>query len=387
RTFPSEHNEQRPLFGVYEHLTSQPSSSSALLMLRKAASAVKPIMLKRSWRVKVLTEFLPRDNGLLGLNINHGEKICLRLRYNSSKSFLRQEEVIDTLLHELTHIVWGPHDHNFERLLRELRGEYAILRGKGYTGEGFLGKGHKLGGRRMPVEEMRRQARVKALEREKKRKEESDKKGRRLGGLPPHLVGNDTRRVIADAVERRNRMKKGCGSTWKDPAQKLAQEGTRGQTVQTTQADDDDGIAEALFELLQEEEGRLINGLDALPSEEEQLAWAIEESNKHVQGMGEVVDLTGDDDKEEQWTCGTCTLRNPLTYLVCDACGTERELVPREKKQKRDPPQKKQNRSLEASQIRPAPKTSLGWNCASCGTFMEHCWWTCSRCSKMKSSS
>lgn len=107
RSTASQLKEHDPLFATYEHLAGQDRSDAALLMLRKAASIVKPIMQKHNWRVKVLAEFLPQEQNLLGLNINKGYKICIRLRYhNNHDLFLPFEDVVDTLLHELCHNIW-----------------------------------------------------------------------------------------------------------------------------------------------------------------------------------------------------------------------------------------------------------------------------------------
>jgi len=122
RSYTSEFHEQDSLFQTYEHLHKQPRADSALLLLRKVASLVKPIMRKRSWHVGVLAEFLPSQQNLLGLNVNHGEKICLRLRYHRNPDlFLPLEEIVDTMLHELSHIVFGPHDSKFHKLWDGLR--------------------------------------------------------------------------------------------------------------------------------------------------------------------------------------------------------------------------------------------------------------------------
>jgi hypothetical protein len=88
-------------FGEYVHLKQLPREAEALTTLRKAASCVKPIMRKRGWRVGTLSEFLPEEANLWGLNINHGQQINLRLRHaGDSNQFLQFEHVLDTLLHE-----------------------------------------------------------------------------------------------------------------------------------------------------------------------------------------------------------------------------------------------------------------------------------------------
>lgn len=93
--------ELDPLISEYQHDKSKPRESEALFTLRKVASLVKPIMRQRGWRVGLLCEMYPKERHLLGLNYDHGRKICLRLRHPSDeRQFLGLEEVVDTMLHE-----------------------------------------------------------------------------------------------------------------------------------------------------------------------------------------------------------------------------------------------------------------------------------------------
>lgn len=90
-----------PLVLEYQHDKHRPRESEALMVLRKVASLVKPIMRRRDWKVGTLAEFYPNQRNLLGLNINGGLKICLRLRYASDqRQFLPVQDVVDTMLHE-----------------------------------------------------------------------------------------------------------------------------------------------------------------------------------------------------------------------------------------------------------------------------------------------
>lgn len=93
--------EHDPAVSEYQHDKHRPREADALQTLRKVASLVKPIMRQRGWKVGVLAEFYPQATNLLGININGGEKICLRLRYpGDERQFLSLEEVTDTMLHE-----------------------------------------------------------------------------------------------------------------------------------------------------------------------------------------------------------------------------------------------------------------------------------------------
>ncbi|KAI7290035.1 zinc ion binding protein, partial [Hortaea werneckii] len=318
RSYASQLKETEALFNSYEHLQGLPRGDAALTMLRKVASLVKPIMRKRGWKVQILAEFLPPEQNLLGLNINKGYKICIRLRYhNNPDLFLPTEQVVDTMLHELSHNVWGDHDSNFHRLWDELRDEQETLMRKGYTGEGFLSEGHRLGGGRYgapPPHEVRRLARASAEKRQAQGKL-SKGSGQRLGGTPLHLYG-DVRSIIADQVTQRNTINRGCASGRGD-ASKLAEQ--QGRTTFKTKAEEDDAndraIARALYELMEQEEEKKLKGTfsaapadgglawhpesglydpkkesrplpknhpeqDNHPTEEEQMRWALEASTK-----------------------------------------------------------------------------------------------------------
>ena len=126
---------------------------------------------------------------------------------------------------------------------------------KGYTGEGFLSEGHKLGGAgRIPMTEARRVARAAA----ERRRTLTAGSGQKLGGRPI-LAGTDIRKVIVDAIERRSTVLKGCGSgesrdekEIKDLADQATQNGFK------TKAEEDEAndraISQAMWELVQEDQ-------------------------------------------------------------------------------------------------------------------------------------
>ncbi|OAL07406.1 zinc ion binding protein-like protein [Phaeosphaeriaceae sp. SRC1lsM3a] len=240
-------------FDAYEHLKHLPRDGEALHMLRKAASMVKPMMRKRGWKVGTLAEFLPDEPQLLGLNINRTERILIRLRYHhDSRQFLSMEQVTDTLLHELSHIVFGPHNADFNNLWNELRDEHQSLLMKGYTGEGFLSQGQKLGGKRVPLDEMRRQARKAAEKR--KATTNANAGGHKLGGSSI-ARGIDMRKVIADAASRRTSITEGCASNSAEAGRLVHQQEQEGFRTQAEHDDANDmAIARALQDLMYEEE-------------------------------------------------------------------------------------------------------------------------------------
>ncbi|KAK5736123.1 hypothetical protein LTR17_007645 [Elasticomyces elasticus] len=514
RSYASELKEDEALFNSYEHLQGLQRGDAALKLLRQVASLVKPIMRKRGWKVQILAEFLPQESNLLGLNVNRGYKICIRLRYhNNPDLFLPTEEVVDTMLHELSHNVWGEHDSNFHKLWDELRDEHEALVRKGYTGEGFLSEGHRVGGSRHgsvpPPHEMRRLARASAEKRSAQGKLGKGS-GQRLGGAPIHQHGSDVRQVIADSITRRNTVDKGCASGRQD-AGKLADQAAN--NTFSTKAEEDDAndraIAQALFELMElEEERNITNGTfskqptdgglawspgsglyDSVndqkpspvspqqhPTEDEQLKWALQHSmsaapsggmspvsplspefpsidqtvsapaaptplkqvatadSSQAQGTRSDNTITVEDDSDsdedveepprkvqatnrpaqtpttslrspavevdisdpfnpDEWTCDVCTCINPIQYLSCDACATERPQGAGATAQSTNRPTTARRTNTPALSRtiapRPAPVQNqrLGWNCGFCGAWHEHKWWTCTACGTMKSES
>jgi hypothetical protein len=369
------------------------------------------------------------------------------------------EQITDTLLHELSHIIWGPHDHNFHNLWNELRDEHQSLVSKGYTGEGFLTQGRTLGGKRIPLDEMRRQARISA----EKRKASSNQNagGRRLGGGASSR-GNDMRRIIADAATRRTSITDGCASGTSEAGRLLDQQA---QTGFRTRADENDAndlaIAQALQDLMEEEEmikleelcapnggGGLawdpVNGLQfdtdppssrtptpkptpsrsvssnidgrplsrlvtentarrptSLPSSRRPSSRPISEEAIRNRPLppsppqSSLPSLAVPTDPGK-WACPQCTLHNPLDFLACGACGLEQPPQPIPQAQRYGsshhpaslpkPPPEVALRGAGATPFEPA-KGRIGWNCLNCGTFMEHQWWTCSLCGKMKDES
>ena len=409
--------ELDPLITEYSHEAHRPRAPDALQTLRRVASLVKPLMRQRGWRVYILAEFWPNEKNLLGLNHNHGEKICLRLRYpHDERQFLPMEDVVDTMLHELAHIAHGPHDAKFHALWNQLREEHEQLVRKGYTGEGFLSEGKQLGGRRIPIDEARRRARAAA----EQRRTRTAGSGQKLGGAPVRR-GADIRKVIADAATRRATVTKGCGSG--RPGSKGIADDV-GRNSSRTKADEDDAndeaIIQAYIELLQEEEREKYGDAYVPPSQDNPTGSGpsalasssvshttfaaaapsdTKASSKPKFGT-QAIDLTGvqpTTTASGTWTCPICTLENPPTYLCCDACTTERPeatLRPSETQpgasiatNRRAPKISNKAARVLSSLDALSKNKALGWVCHQCGTFMENQWWTCATCGRMKLSS
>lgn len=332
----------------------------------------------------------------------------------------------------------GPHDRQFHALWNQLRDEHEELVMKGYTGEGFLSQGKRLGGSRIPLDEARRRARAAA----EQRKVLAKNSGKRLGGAPV-LRGTDMRRLRADAAQRRIEVTNGCASGT-DRSEELAEEASRNGF--RTQAEEDDAneqaILQAFIELIQEEEREKYGASYIPPSQENPAGPRTHEppglSNSAGfakkpdlgvppgQTLGILKSAADNNTYESPWTCTTCTLENPPNFLCCDACAAERPVpsvekpavmprqqspavrakseperskkrvlqIDREEEKEEATPRgnfvfKNRTRALDtlASIHRDMSKRPLGWLCEQCGSFMESQWWTCSCCGKMKPSS
>lgn len=350
-------NELDPLIGGFSHDAHRPRAADALLTLRKIASLVKPIMRARGWRVGTLAEFYPEQHNLLGINCNRGQKICLRLRYaTDANQFLPMEQVIDTCLHELAHNVFGPHDAKFHALWDQLRDEYEALVRKGYTGEGFLSEGKRLGGRigaspRVTMEEARRQARA-AAGRRKQAAALAAGSGQKLGGRAPERA-RDIREVIAGAADRRKAITQGCGANIESESGRRTLEAEADVSTRNgfqTKAEEDEAneraIMQAYMELVQEEERERL-GEAYMPATQENPAGSrggklpvgemlpprpppVPTATKPTNISREPPRDSGSGGSNAAsaspsgWSCDICTLFNQPTHLCCDACGTER---------------------------------------------------------------
>lgn len=184
-------------------------------LLHQVAKLVAPILHMNNFKVGTLCEMYPKNPNLLGLNVNRGQKILIRLRYHSNERlFYPLGDIIGTMLHELTHNIYGPHDAKFYKFLDGLKKDfeniqYGSLAKTNYVcEEQTLGSAYNPRGGCVSV----RDKRIAALSAHKFKSE-----ARRLGNSSsrinkPSLPSNPEalRKLILDATERRIKDAKWC---------------------------------------------------------------------------------------------------------------------------------------------------------------------------------
>lgn len=115
------------------------SARARAILLRLATdSGILSVMREKRWRVGLLTELRPEGRVgetpcLLGLNVNRGAEIRLRIRTDDWQGFRTIAQMLQVLAHELAHCVYGAHDNDFKELMRwiERRVHGADWRGVG----------------------------------------------------------------------------------------------------------------------------------------------------------------------------------------------------------------------------------------------------------------
>ncbi|EGW31513.1 uncharacterized protein SPAPADRAFT_62093 [Spathaspora passalidarum NRRL Y-27907] len=202
-------------------LNRYPDKEYANSILHDVAKAVAPIIHENNFKVGTLCEMFPNNPNLLGLNVNRGQKILLRLRYHSNdRSFLPVGDIIETFLHELTHNLYGAHDKKFYDFLDGLKRRYDSIK-YGGAASGYRCEEEKLGSKFSVTPNLVsvREKRIKELSKPKYKAEV-----RVLGSgtttvntIPskvrkPETEQKTMRQLILEAAERRQRDSKWCHS-------------------------------------------------------------------------------------------------------------------------------------------------------------------------------
>ena len=330
----------------FKELSRERNREEARAMLERVCKQVQPLMRRRRWRVKRVREFYPSNPSLLGLNVNKGSEVRVRLRQPGYRdSFFPYEHVLGTMLHELCHNVVGPHNAAFYKLLDEITEECErdMANGVFGTGAGFDSRGVRLGGRGpVPVHNPNpiqlRQKMVAAAEARAKKQRIMSSGPQRLGGSTSFASGLTTAQAAAKAAERRMRDNLWCGIETIDlsdekeedyddktgpmpPAPAAADEphvcvdGCCSSQVVDLTMDDSDGEEEVSMTTEERKERAMDKWGGATTTTTTTMA-----TTRAAAAQGEEGPSAPNPPKF--WSCAVCTLHNPLERRACDACGT-----------------------------------------------------------------
>ncbi|KAI5829098.1 WLM-domain-containing protein [Schizophyllum commune Tattone D] len=104
----------------------RPDTARALLQRLADDPAIRHVMQRHHFAVGLLTELAPHEHpNLLGLNVNRGQEIKLRIRTDRYDGFRLYADIRRVLCHELSHNVHGDHDNDFKELNSLLNREVA----------------------------------------------------------------------------------------------------------------------------------------------------------------------------------------------------------------------------------------------------------------------
>ena len=119
----NENNVDKQIYLTY--LLGWHGDEIAQYYLYEINRKIEPILLKRGWKILVLKEFFPPNKNLLGLNVDNGQEVSIRLRYHhDNNQFIPFDEVMNTVLHEIAHCSISEHSAAFWSLHRDLVSDY-----------------------------------------------------------------------------------------------------------------------------------------------------------------------------------------------------------------------------------------------------------------------
>ncbi|KAJ1258373.1 hypothetical protein BS78_10G070400 [Paspalum vaginatum] len=295
-------------------LKTKPDAAAARARLDRIAKQVQPIMRRHKWRVKVLSEFSPRNPRLLGLNVGAGVEVKLRLRRaGRDHDFIPYEEVLDTMLHELCHNDRGPHDMQFYKLWDELRKECEEFVSKGITGtgQGFDGSGRRLGGFTVHPPPSLQQATLAAAQKRARNGVLLPSGPRKLGGNNDIMSALSPVQAAAMAAERRLHDDLWCGSH-----------------DQSGIDDSDDVII--LQELPNSTTSKRKKTMGCCS---DTFAESSSSSGIHTVARDDSLSFrtTVDSGDSLKWECGACTLLNQPLAPICEVCETAKPKIAKAK--------------------------------------------------------
>ncbi|KAJ3292815.1 hypothetical protein HK104_004990 [Borealophlyctis nickersoniae] len=371
-------------------------------------------MRKRGWRVGVVREFFPENKNLLGLNVNRGQEIRIRLRPSYDEGiFLPYESLVGTMLHELTHIVHGPHDAKFYKLLDELQDEYETNAAKGFAA--FDGPGRRVGedvSHTLPAHLARKAAADAALKR-LKINQVMPAGGRRLGGAADSKALEkllSPAQLAAMAAERRVADRIWCGSA--EAGEDVDEEGVvvvggkrtgpghasaSGSGSKSHRAQSPNDHTPIVIDAGGVEEGSLGKSSSSRDTTRKRKLSEPASPSASTSSPSSSADSTSPDGT---WTCPQCTLINKPLALQCDCCWAVRPHPTEIEPASAPPPAKVKTKRVAVDDRKPLrlspPPTSVDltddgddddnetWMCPQCTLMNDTRFRMCSACQYLR---
>lgn len=201
--------------------------------------------------------------------------------------------------HRMAHIVRGPHDQQFYKVLEELKAETEVLMASGYSGEGFYSNGHSLGSRSLPRYQSKHAAATAAEKRMQTSRTMLPAGGIRLGGGPSLLKNMTPAQLAVIAAEKRLHDQIWCGGNQ-----------TNEGASSSTESSSDNSLKRKLTPLNNE-----MNEISSY-------------TDVRTKKLRVTIDLTEDEDVislttdscDDGWSCPTCTFSNKSLALACEVC-------------------------------------------------------------------
>lgn len=262
--------------------------------------------------------------------------------YCMSNFFLSTFPVFPVLLtnHDrMAHIVRGPHDQQFYKLLEELKAETELLMASGYSGEGFYSNGHNLGSRSVPKHQSKQVAAAAAEKRLQTSRIMLPTGGIRLGGGPSLLKNMTPAQLASNAAEKRLQDQVWCGGS-------IANEDSSSSAVSSPASSSKRNAAP-----LDNKMNKSAGNTEARTKKARVTIDLTEDED--------VISLTTDWCDYDGWSCPTCTFINNTLVLACEVCRCERPI--------------KNDDTLIDS-----------WKCPQCTLMNEKKWQVCVACAYVK---
>lgn len=108
----------------------------ALAIMRKLVNKVYPLMKQYKLKVTKLIEMphVEETQDRLGQNCNKGNEISIKLTDPITNNYISEQNLVNTLLHELVHNTYHWHDEKFYKLLHEYKAFYKKFQDSGCYG-------------------------------------------------------------------------------------------------------------------------------------------------------------------------------------------------------------------------------------------------------------